>query len=166
MTAMLARLLPQPLLSAALLVVWLLAHNAASAGLVLLGLVLSVLIPLMTRRFWPEYPHRVRYTPLLRLLTIVIADIVVANLRVALLILGPPGRLRPGFLSLPLQVRTPHAITMLAGIISLTPGTVSANLSGDERTLLVHGLDLGDPAAAVERIQSRYERPLLEIFEC
>ncbi|CAN5746445.1 Na+/H+ antiporter subunit E [soil metagenome] len=163
---MLARFLPQPLLSVALLVVWLLAHNAASPGLVLLGLLLAVAIPLMTRRFWPEYPRRVRYGPLLRLMGVVIADIVLANLRVALLILGPPGRLRPGFLTLPLRVRSPHAITMLAGIISLTPGTVSANLSGDGRTLLVHGLDLGDPAAKAERIRSRYERPLLEVFEC
>lgn len=163
---MLARFLPQPLLSVALLVVWLLAHNAASPGLVLLGLLLAVAIPLMTRRFWPEYPRRVRYGPLLRLMGVVIADIVLANLRVALLILGPPGRLRPGFLTLPLRVRSPHAITMLAGIISLTPGTVSANLSGDGRTLLVHGLDLGDPAAQAERIRSRYERPLLEVFEC
>lgn len=163
---MLSRLLPQPLLSVSLLAVWLLANNAASPGLVLLGLVLAVVIPLMTRRFWPEYPHRVRYKPLLRLLGIVIADIVIANLRVALLILGPPARLRPGFFALPLRVRTPHAITMLAGIISLTPGTVSANVSGDQRTLLIHGLDLDDPAEAAERIRSRYERPLLEIFEC
>jgi multicomponent K+:H+ antiporter subunit E len=166
MTAMLARLLPQPLLSVALLLVWLLAHNAASPGLVVLGLVLAVAIPLLTGRFWPEYPRRVRYGPLLRLLVVVIADIIVANLRVALLILGPPTRLRPGFLTLPLRVRSPHAITMLAGIISLTPGTVSANLSGDGRTLLVHGLDLGDPAAAAERIRSRYETPLVEVFEC
>lgn len=166
MTAMLHRLLPQPLISVALLLIWLLANNAASPGLIVSGLALALVIPLLTHRFWPEYPRRVRYGALLRLLGVVIADIVVANLRVAVLILGPPDRLRPGFLTLSLTVRSPHAITMLAGIISLTPGTVSANLSGDRRTLLVHGLDFGDPAAVAERIRSRYERPLLEVFEC
>jgi multicomponent K+:H+ antiporter subunit E len=146
--------------------IWLLAHNAVNAGLVVVGAVLAVVIPLATHPFWPEYPRRVRYRPLIRLLVVVLFDIMVANVRVALLILGPRSGIRPGFLILPLQVKTPHAIAMLAGIISLTPGTVSANLSGDRSTLLVHGLRLDDFQAATARIRSRYERPLLEIFEC
>jgi multicomponent K+:H+ antiporter subunit E len=160
------RLLPQPLMSAALLVIWLLAHNAASGGVVALGTVLAVAVPLLTRRFWPDYPRQVRYGRLVRLLGVVVLDIAVANLRVAVLILGPRSRLRPGFLTMPLRLESSHAITMLAGIISLTPGTVSANLSGDRRTLLIHGLDLYDQDAAVARIRSRYERPLLEVFGC
>lgn len=163
---MIGRLLPQPLLSAALFFIWLLAHNEVNPGLVVLGSGLALAIPLVTRSFWPEYPRRVRYGPLIRLIGVVLFDILVANIRVALLILGPASRRRPGFLTLPLQVKTPHAITMLAGIISLTPGTVSANLSADRSTLLVHGLRLEDLDAATARIRSRYERPLLEIFEC
>jgi multicomponent K+:H+ antiporter subunit E len=163
---MMNRFLPQPLLSVALLLIWLLAHNTINAGLLLLGAGLAVVLPLATQRFWPDYPRRLRYGPLLRLLGVVLLDIVVANLRVALLILGPRSRRRPGFVTLPLLVKSPPAITMLAGIISLTPGTVSANLSGDRSTLLVHGLALGDADIAVARIRTRYERPLLEIFEC
>jgi multicomponent K+:H+ antiporter subunit E len=55
---------------------------------------------------------------------------------------------------------------MLASIISLTPGTVSADLSDDRKTLLVHGLDVDDEAVLVEQIKRRYEAPLLEVFAC
>ena len=157
--------LPQPLLSVALLAVWLLAHNAFTPGLVLLGALLAVVVPIATRHFWPEYPRTVRYAPLARLTATVLLDIVVANVRVARLILGPKERLRPAFFELPVTLRGDFAITLLASIISLTPGTVSADLSSDRRTLLVHGLDVDDAEHAVTSIKQRYERLLAEVFE-
>ena len=161
-----SRLLPQPLTSAALFTFWLLAYNEITVGLVVLGAALAVAIPLVTDPFWPEYPRRMRYAPLLRLLGVVLLDIVIANLRVARLILGPRARLRPAFFVVPVALRDPYPVTLLASIISLTPGTVSANLSGDRRTLLVHGLDVGDPAEAAATIKERYEAPVREAFGC
>jgi multicomponent K+:H+ antiporter subunit E len=160
------RLLPHPILSALLLAVWLLANNSVSPGTVLLGLVLVVGIPLLTEPFWPDAPVIRRYGPIPRLLGVVAWDILAANVRVARLVLGPAHRLRPRFLLVPLEVEHPFAITTLAGIITLTPGTVSANLSGDRRTLLVHALSEEDAEGAVADIKARYERPLLEIFGC
>ena len=58
-----------------------------------------------------------------------------------------------------------EAITALAGTITLTPGTVSADLSADGRSLLVHCLETADPAATVSQIKERYDRRLKEIFE-
>ena len=95
-----------------------------------------------------------------------LGDIVVANLQVAKLILGPVGRLRPAFVEIPLQLNDELALTMLASIISLTPGTVSADLSDDKRMLLVHSLDVDDEEELVRSIQTRYEAPLLEVFAC
>jgi multicomponent K+:H+ antiporter subunit E len=160
-----SRLLPQPLTSAALFTFWLLAYNEITVGLVVLGAALAVAIPLVTDPFWPEYPRRMRYAPLLRLLGVVLLDIVIANLRVARLILGPRARLRPAFFVVPVALRDPYPVTLLASIISLTPGTVSADLSADSRALLVHGLDVDDVPGTVSRIRARYERPLMEIFE-
>jgi multicomponent K+:H+ antiporter subunit E len=158
------RLFPQPLVSVTLLAVWLLAHNAVTPGLVALGVAAAVLVPLATRRFWPEYPRTVRYLPLARLALVVLLDIVVANARVARLVLGPRARLRPAFFLVPVALDEPYPVTLLASIISLTPGTVSADLSADGRTLLVHGLDVDDVPATVARIKARYERPLVEVF--
>ena len=63
-------------------------------------------------------------------------------------------------------MRDPYVATLLASVITLTPGTVSTNLSGDRRTLLVHALDVHDPAEDVARIKRRYEAALMEIFPC
>ena len=160
-----SRVVPQPVISATLLLTWLLLHNAISVGLLLTGVLLAVGLPLLTQRFWPEYPRTIRIAPLLRLIGVVIYDIVVANMRMVVLILGPARRLRPQFVVVPVTLQEPFAITLLASIISLTPGTVSANLSGDRRSLLVHDLDVEDPDTAVQRIRERYEKPLMEVFE-
>ena len=55
---------------------------------------------------------------------------------------------------------------MLASTITLTPGTVSAHLRMDGKTLLIHALDVGDIDDMIRHIHERYERPLKEIFEC
>ncbi len=71
----------------------------------------------------------------------------------------------PAWVPIPLDLRSPEAITVLAGTITLTPGTVSAEFSADGRELLVHALDAPDPDAVRDEIKSRYERRLKEIFE-
>ncbi|HLD67177.1 MAG TPA: Na+/H+ antiporter subunit E [Pseudomonas sp.] len=160
------RLLPQPLLSLSLLVVWLLLVNDFGAGQWLLGAVLGWSIPLLTQVFWVKPPRIHKPLTLGLLLVRVLGDILVANLQVAKLILGPSVRLRPAFIEIPLALDDELALTLLASIISLTPGTVSADLSDDRKTLLVHGLDVGDEAALVLEIKRRYEAPLLEVFPC
>jgi multicomponent K+:H+ antiporter subunit E len=95
----------------------------------------------------------------------VLWDIVAANFQVARLILFRRNRdLRSRWLVVPLELRSAEAITTLAGTISLTPGTVSADVAADGRSLLVHALDVADDAAEVARIKSRYEARLMRIF--
>ena len=159
-----ARLLPQPLLSVLLLGIWVLAYNRVSAGVLVTGLVLAVAVPLGTARFWPEYPTHVRYGAGLRFAGTFLWDVLVANVRVAALVLGPVRRLRPAFFTVPLDVEHPYVTALLAAVVSLTPGTVSADYDPATRTLLVHGLDVDDPAAEAARIKARYERALREIF--
>lgn len=159
------RLLPHPVLSPVLAVVWLLLVNDLSVGQVLLGTFLGWFIPLFSLRFWPD-PVRVRKPLiLLRFFAVMLWDILVANLVVARLILGRPERLRPAFVEIPLQLRSDLAISLLANTITLTPGTLSAELAADRRTLVVHCLDAPDPAAVVASIRERYETPLREVFE-
>lgn len=163
---MLQRLLPHPLLSATLLAVWLLLNNTIAPGHVVLGAILGVTIPLFSGLFWPGRPTLYKPAVLFRFLPVILFDILVANIVVARLILNPLRAPRPRFLLLPLDLENEFAITMLAGIITLTPGTVSADLSLDRKYLLVHGLDIDDEPATIALIKSRYEAPLKEIFEC
>ncbi|SEL17893.1 Na+/H+ antiporter subunit E [Halomonas daqiaonensis] len=158
--------LPTPLLSLLLLAVWLLLVRSAAFGQILLGSVLAVVIPLATQRFWDAQPHVARPWLLLRFVLRVLGDILIANIEVAWLIVNPWRRLRPHFVEYPLMLEDRFTITLLANTISLTPGTVSANLRLDGRTLLIHALDVDDEAALIAHIRERYERPLKEIYEC
>lgn len=161
---MMARLVPAPLLSLVLFVGWLLL-NGLSAGHAVLGSVLAVTIPWFTERFRPDR-FRPRAWPTLAVLaTVVLWDIVVSNVQVARLIVGPERRMNPRFVWLPLDIRDPHGIATLAGIITMTPGTLSADLTEDRRHLLVHALNVADEAALIASIKLRYEAPLRRIFE-
>lgn len=161
---MMRRLLPSPLLSAVLFIAWLLL-NGASAAQLTLGALLALAIPWLTERVQVDRVRVSAWPAVVRLGIVVLFDIVVANVRVAGLILGPERRIAPRFFWLPLTIRDPHGIVALAGIISLTPGTLSSDLTDDRRYLLVHALNAGDEAELIATIKQRYEAPLIRILE-
>lgn len=157
---------PSPLLSLMLWGLWLLLANDFSAGQMVLGAFFAWLLPVITRPFWLNRPGIRNPWRLFTFLLLVHRDILVANIAVAKLILASPSRLRPAFVEVPLDIEDEFVITLLASIVSLTPGTVSANISADRRTLLVHGLDVEDRTELIANIKQRYEAPLKEIFGC
>lgn len=161
---MFRKLLPHPIGSAALVLFWLWLNNTLDPGHVVLGLLVGWALPLFTRRFWPEQERVARVWRLLPFAAVVLADIVTANLRVARAVLSPADRLQPGFARVPLDLRSDVGIAVLANTVSLTPGTLSADLTEDRRELLVHYLDERDPEALVADIKRRYERRLREVF--
>ncbi|WP_298843974.1 Na+/H+ antiporter subunit E [uncultured Roseobacter sp.] len=159
-------LLPHPLLTVLLAIVWTLLQNDVSAGMVVFGLILGVIIPLMTSIWWPESPRGFHMGRMIRYSIVVIWDILVANVQVAWIVLTVPNsKLKPAWIVIPLELRQPEAITLLAGTITLTPGTVSADLSNEGHSLLVHVLHTDDPDAVCRDINTRYQRRLKEIFE-
>ncbi len=161
-------LFPHPLLTVILTVVWVTLQNEVSAGMVVFGIILGIIIPRITAAWWPERPpvQLARVGKFWAYVVIVVWDIVIANIQVAWIVLTKPNdKLKPAWVEVPLDLRTPEAITILAGTITLTPGTVSADLSNGGRSLLVHALDAPDPAAVRDEIKERYERRLKEIFQ-
>jgi len=165
LTRALQAFLPHPLLTLLLAVVWTLLQNDVSAGMVVFGVILGIVIPLITRVWWPDRPHSFRMGRMISYSMLVMWDIMVANVEVAWIVLTRPNsKLRPAWVVVPLDLRQPEAITILAGTITLTPGTVSADLSDEGHSLLVHALDAPDPDAVRDEIKRRYERRLMEIF--
>lgn len=163
----LAHALPAPIMSVAILVLWLLLAPGLAFGHVLLGAACAVVIPLLTRRFWPGRPPRfVRPWRAVRLLGVLLADIVVANLTVARRVVGPLDRLHPAFVEVPLSIEDDFVAVILGAIVSLTPGTVSVDIDSKRKVLLVHALDVTEADALSTRIKARYEAALKEIFGC
>lgn len=162
---MIRRILPHPVLSLVVALVWLLLVNRFAWGSLVFALILGLVVPAATAPYWP---HRARIgspAKIVAYVAIVIWDIIKANIAVARIVLFLPKRdLRPCWLPVPLDLTSPEAITVLAGTITLTPGTVSCDLSEDGRALLVHCLHAPDPASVLDEIKTRYEARLKEIF--
>jgi multicomponent K+:H+ antiporter subunit E len=162
---MLTRLFPHPGLSTLLIAVWLLLPNTFTVGGLLLAIIVGIVVPLLTAPFWPNRPPLRFGWPMIEYVGAVLWDIVIANFQVARLILFRRNRdLRSRWLVVPLELRSPEAITTLAATISLTPGTVSADVAADGRSLLVHALEVADEPGEVARIKQRYESRLMRIF--
>lgn len=158
-------LIPHPLLTLILTIVWMLLQNDISGGMVVFGFILGVIIPWGTSVWWPDTPNSFSVGKMMIYSIIVIWDIIVANIEVAWIVLTvPTAKLKPAWIIVPLRLREPEAITLLAGTITLTPGTVSTDLSDQGHSLLVHVLHTDDPGAVRDDIINRYEARLLEIF--
>ena len=158
--------LPFPLLSACLLATWLLLNQTVAPGHILLGTILALLGGWAIRALQPPKARIRRPRTMLRLFFLVFADVVRSNIAVSRIILGPRHRkVTSGFVNIPLQLRDPHGIAVLACIITATPGTLWVNFDTANGVLMIHVLDLIDESTWIQTIKGRYERLLLEIFE-
>jgi multicomponent K+:H+ antiporter subunit E len=160
------RLVPQPVLTFVITVLWATLASDLSGGTILLGLTIGLIIPFFTSAFWPGRPQTFRIGAALRLMVIVFYDIVVANLSVARIVLGNVDGIKSKFVDVPLDTDDAYVATILGSIITLTPGTLSIDVDMDKRVVHVHGLDVPDQSLLIDDIKTRYEAPLKEIFGC
>ena len=133
----------------------------------MLGAVLSVVFVLAVAQLRPVRPSVHRLYLAMPLVGIVLVDILRSNFSVAAIVLGLARRsqVHSGFLHIPLELRDPHGLTLLAVMVTSTPGTSWAGVSADGATLTLHVLDLKDEEEMIQFIKRRYEQPLLRIFQ-
>ncbi|MEB0058113.1 Na+/H+ antiporter subunit E [Variovorax sp. LG9.2] len=160
------RWLPSPPLSLALFIVWLLLNQSMDFSTLLLAAILSIAVPLLTRSLRPATVRMQRPGVALMLVGRVMVDLSVSAWMVArMLLTRRTADIHSAFVKVPLQMRDPNGLAVLAMILCLTPGTAWAELSFDSSVLLIHVFDVDDEAAFIAQVQQRYERPLMEIFE-
>jgi len=159
------RWLPYPLLTASLLTMWLLL-NGFSVGHFILGSVIAVAASLSMKALEPSKPQLRRWRKIPQLLAIVLADIATSNVAVSKIIFAGKSRTnKSGFVMIPLQLRDPTGLALLACIITSTPGTAWLEYNSSSQRLLIHVLDLHDEREMIDLIKTRYESILMEIFE-
>ncbi|MGB3278589.1 MAG: Na+/H+ antiporter subunit E [Pseudorhodobacter sp.] len=163
---MLRKLFPHPYLTLLLVITWMLLVNHLKLGSLIFAVMLGTIIPIITAPYWPDRPILRNPIAIIGYVLIVMYDIVKSNVIVAGIVLFKPvSQLQPAWVAVPLDLHTPEAITVLAGTITMTPGTVTADMSGDGKTLLVHCLHAPDPDEVRDDIKARYEARLMRIFE-
>lgn len=167
LSRMFNRILPMPLHSFMLLVVWLMLNNTVSLGHIVLGSVLAIVIPLLCAPLRVPQAKIKRPFKVITYVLFVLKDILVANIEVALLVIGPMRKIKPGFVAVPIDLSGSLPVTVLASTVTMTPGTVSAEVSTDQKWLYVHVLDMPEQEQAlIDLIKQRYESRVKEIFGC
>lgn len=164
---MMKRWLPSPWLSVSLLLLWLLLNQSIEAAHWLLGGVFGIIAPLLSRPLQPHGHARIRRPlALLRLLSFSAIEIVRSCFNVSrIILLRRSVDVNSQFIRVPLDLRSPHGLALLSCLINITPGTVWVDLLSDRHELLLHVFDLHDEAWWVDTIKTRYECPIMEVFE-
>lgn len=163
---MMRRLFPAPLLSLALVALWLVLNNPYSLGQWLMALVLGFAVPLLTQSLRPTPVRFSHPWVAFKLFLRVGIDVIEWNWRVLRGTLGRGERMpQGGFITVPLDLRDPNGLAVLAAIMCVIPGTIWSEIALDRSALLVHIFDLKDAPHEIALIKQRYERPLMEIFE-
>jgi multicomponent K+:H+ antiporter subunit E len=157
------KLFPHPFLTILLAVGWIMLVHQISIGQIIIAIIAATIIPRITQ-FFIQPAEPVHWPTAFKLFFIVLWDIIVSNIRVAKQILGPIENLHPKWLRVPLDTTHPKVNTLLALIITTTPGTVSAGLDDDQNTILVHALTADNAQDVIDDIKTRYEQPLIKLF--
>lgn len=155
---------PHPVLSVVLALSWLMLQQSLAVAQLITALVLGWGLPHLVDGFLGERLRVRSWRAAARLTLIVLWDIIVSNIAVARIVLSPTAKPKPAWVPIALDVRHPTAITLLATIITTTPGTVSCIVDEERRMILVHALDCDDVAGMAAQIKQRYEEPLREIL--
>ena len=161
------RWLPHPVVSAVLCGLWLLLNQAFDAASILLGALLGIALPLLARNLQPlGYPRLRAPLTLLRLLRMATVEIARSCFNVSRIILfADQANVDSQFIRVPLTLRDPYGLAMLSCLLNMTPGTVWVEIMPEGYELSLHVFDLHDEAWWIDTIQTRYEQPLIDIFE-
>ncbi|MDT8305055.1 MAG: Na+/H+ antiporter subunit E [Anaerolineae bacterium] len=152
------------LLNIFLALVWTFLQGELQGSNFALGLVLGYLVIALSQQVLGASAYVRKVGQVMRFLLFAIWEIFTASLALAWLIMQPRLRLRPGIVAIPLDAETDMEIVAVSSLITLSPGTMSLDVSTDRRTLYVHTIDLGDPDAFRREIKEGLERQVLEVM--
>jgi multicomponent Na+:H+ antiporter subunit E len=143
---------------------WVAATGVFTFGNLFAGFVVGFLVLVFTRRIIgaPQYIIKVRQV--LGLLGFFVWELILANIRVAYDVLTPWHILRPGVIAVPLDASTDMEITILSNLITLTPGTLSLDVSVDRKVLYIHAMYIDDVEKTRQKIKNGFEKRVLEVF--
>jgi multicomponent Na+:H+ antiporter subunit E len=152
------------ILSLVLAIIWAAITGSATLHNLIFGFALSTLSLWVVRDQMSARGYWRRLGRILSLLLLFFKELALSAWKVAVLVVSPRMDLKPGIFAFPLTVDRDFEITLLANLITLTPGTLSVDVSEDRKTLFVHAIDCSDTDATVRDIAGGFERKIMEAF--
>jgi multicomponent Na+:H+ antiporter subunit E len=145
-----------------LALIWALVTGVFSVANLIFGFVLGIGALYLIQEQVGSTGYLPRMKRVTSLALLFLYELLLSGWRVAVLVLSPDMKLAPGIIAYPLRVDRDIEITLLANLITLTPGTLSVDVSEDRRTLYIHALDCADPDGLRNDIAEGFERKILE----
>ncbi len=153
----------QILLNFFLAFVWMFLSVSFTSRSFFIGYLLGLLVIFAFRRFFKSRFYLLRVVAVINLLVLFLKELVLANISVLKTVLKPKLDFEPGIFALPTELKTDWEITILANLITLTPGTLVMDVSFDQKILYVHAIDLPDVDEAIEDIKESFEKAIMEV---
>ncbi|MBJ3774487.1 Na+/H+ antiporter subunit E [Acuticoccus mangrovi] len=147
-----------------LAIAWAFLTGSVSFVNLAFGFVLGGIALALIREQAGSVSHFRRTFSIVKLAVIFVYELVKSSIIVARLVLSPHRTLSPAIIAYPLEVRTDAEITLLANLITLTPGTLSMDVSDDRSTLYVHAIDAPEPDAVIADIKKSFEDRIRKVF--
>lgn len=142
---------------------WMFLQNSFSFSNFLLGYTIGIVILFVLRRFLIFNFYIRRVWAILKLIAIFMIELTKANIDVVKIVFSPKLKNEPGIIAVETKLTTDVEITLLAALISLTPGTITMDFSADNKTLYIHSLDVPDKEQMIEEIRNSFERAIMEV---
>ncbi|WP_174728259.1 Na+/H+ antiporter subunit E [Mesobacillus harenae] len=153
----------QILLNIVLAFVYMFLKVSASPVTFLVGYFFGLLVIFIFRRFFQSRFYLLRIVAVINLFFLFIKELILSNIAVLRVILKPKLDIRPGIFALPTELKEDWEITVLANLITLTPGTLVIDVSDDNKILYVHAMDLADAEEAINSIKQTFEKAIMEV---
>jgi len=151
-------------LNVLLAMIWAAGTGQFSLANLAVGFVLGYLVLRLMYGILPESGYFLRVQRVTSFAGFTIAEIIRANLRIARDVLTPRHTMRPGIVAVPLDAERDNEITLLATLISLTPGSLVLDVSDDRRVIYIHAMNIPDRDAFIHEIKDGFERRVLEVL--
>lgn len=155
----------QILLNIGLAIIWMLLRNEFSPIEFFIGYVVGIALLFVLRRFLTFDFYFRRVIAIFKLIILFLWELILANIDVIKIVLSPKLDIQPGIIAVPTKLKTDWEVTLLASLISLTPGTLSMYFSEDGRTLYVHSIHVPDKEAMIKQIHNTFERAIMEVTQ-
>ncbi|MEN2765911.1 Na+/H+ antiporter subunit E [Ornithinibacillus xuwenensis] len=144
-------------------IMWMFLSESYTLASFIAGFIWGILLVLLLNRFIPGRFYGIRFVKILKLILLFMKELILSNLSILRLIYTPKPEIEPGIFAIPLEVKSNWEITLLAHLITLTPGTLSVAVSDDNRTLYVHAMDIDEVDKSVQEIKDSFEKAILEV---
>ncbi|MBC5638765.1 MULTISPECIES: Na+/H+ antiporter subunit E [Ornithinibacillus] len=144
-------------------IMWMFLSESYTLASFIAGYIWGILLVLLLNRFIPGRFYGIRVVKIVKLLLLFVKELFLSNLGILKLVYTPKPEIEPGIFALPLEVKSNWEITILAHLISLTPGTLSVAVSDENDILYIHAMDIDEVDKSVKEIKESFEKAILEV---